>query len=88
MLQWSNRRQSAKFAKNAQKVPFWGSRRRHKAKMETNFWKNLFQSDLPSSVNNLNHGFIGQFRCHSGPIGENLQKTAQNAQKVHLLGPR
>ena len=44
------------------------------------------QSNLLSDVNNLHHDFIGLFRCYSGQIGENLQKIAQNAQKVDFLG--
>ena len=48
----------------------------------------LSQSDLLSGVNNLLRGFIGKFRFYSGQIGENLQKIAQNAEKVRFLGSR
>ena len=37
-------------------------------------------------MNNLHHGFMGEFPCYSGQTGINLQIFAQNAQKVQFLG--
>ena len=74
--------------KKVKKCYFGGSRWCHRSKMVENLGKIFFQNILLSIMNKFYCGFLEWCSCYSWVKGRNLQKVAQNVQKVLFWGSR